>query len=51
VYVFGRALPFHRTLDDDMKSYPVTVIVKAVPPSFAEFGLSEVMAGVGFEGG
>ena len=46
-----RGLPFHRTSDEDIKSAPVTVKVKSVPPAFAEFGLSETMLGVGFRGG
>src|SRR5260370_39914989 len=34
-----------------MKLYPVIVIVKALPPSVAEPGLRETIAGTGFEGG
>ena len=35
--------------DEDTKSAPVTVRVKAAPPAIAEFGLSESMLGIWFE--
>ena len=44
-------LPFHWTLDEDMKLFPVIVNVNAAPPAFAEFGLRETISGTGFWGG
>jgi hypothetical protein len=44
-------LPFHWTLDEDMKLFPVIVNVNAAPPAFAEFGLRETISGTGFCGG
>jgi hypothetical protein len=49
--VATRALPFHWTVDEDRKFSPIIVNVKAAVPAVAEFGLSETMAGTGFEGG
>jgi hypothetical protein len=51
VYVVVRALPFHCTLDEGMKLYPVIVTVNAAPPALDEFGLREAMAGTALEGG
>jgi len=44
-------MPFHCTLDEEMKLYPVIVTVSEFPPCVAEFGLREVIAGTGFDGG
>jgi len=42
------AAPFHWTVDEDRKLYPVRVSVNAALPAVAELGLSETMAGTGF---
>ena len=49
--VATRELPFHWTVDEDIKFAPVIVNVNAVAPAVAEFGLSETMEGTGFDGG
>ena len=48
-----RALPFHLTVEADMKFVPVTVRVKPGPPAAAELGLREPVAsdGVGLTWG
>src|SRR5438034_791333 len=46
--VVGRSLPFQRTTDELMKSVPVTVSVKAVPPEVALGGEIELSVGLGF---
>jgi hypothetical protein len=49
--VATRELPFHWTVDEDRKLSPVIVNVNVATPAVTEFGLSETMAGTGFEGG
>jgi hypothetical protein len=53
--VVARALPFHSTLEDDMKFAPVTVSVKPAPPATTELGFTEPIArdglGLGGAGG
>jgi hypothetical protein len=49
--VVGRALPFHRTMDDDRKFVPVTIKVNAAEATTPELGLSEVIVGTGLFGG
>jgi hypothetical protein len=49
--VVARADPFHRTTEPLMKFVPLTVRVKAAPPAATELGVSDVVAGEGFEGG
>jgi hypothetical protein len=51
--VVGRELPFHSTIEDDIKFDPVTISVKAAPPATAELGFSEPDAsdGIGLVGG
>ena len=49
--VATRELPFHWTVDEDKKFSPAIVKVNAAAPAFAEFGLSQTMAGTGLEGG
>jgi len=39
------AVPFHLTVEPDMKLVPFTVNVNCGPPATAQFGLSEVMLG------
>ena len=51
VYVVVRAVLFQRTLDPEMKLYPVIVTVNALPPWLAELGLNEVITGTAFCGG
>ena len=43
--VVVRSAPFQRTTDEARKLLPMTVSVKAVPPTFAEAGDSDVTAG------
>ena len=45
--VVARALPFHRTVDDDTKLVPVTVNVKPAPAAKAEFGFRDTTVGAG----
>ena len=45
--VVGRAEPLHSTVEDDTKLFPVTVNVKPVPPTTAEPGVNNVIAGTG----
>ena len=47
----ARELPFHCTVEDEMKFPPVNVNVNATPPAVAEAGLKDTMLGVGFDGG
>ena len=47
--VVGRVEPFHCTTDDATKPVPVTVSVKAAPPTVALRGDIDVMAGAGFD--
>jgi hypothetical protein len=51
--VVVRAVPFHCTIEEDMKLAPVTVSVNAAPPTTAELGLREPFAsdGLGLGGG
>ena len=49
--VVARALPFHWTVEEEIKFEPVTVRVRAVPPAVAELGLREEREGVGLFGG
>jgi hypothetical protein len=49
--VATRELPFHWTVDEDIKFSPVMVNVNGVAPAVAEFGLSETMEGIGFDAG
>ena len=46
--VVVRLLPFHRTVDPEMKFPPVSVIVKPAPPTVALLGVSEASVGAGF---
>ena len=45
--VVVRALPFHCTVEELTKLFPVTVSVKLAPPAIAEPGFSNVIAGGG----
>jgi hypothetical protein len=45
--VVARALPFHRTLDEEIKFVPTIVRVKAALPETAEAGVKDVMVGAG----
>jgi hypothetical protein len=45
--VVARLLPFHCATDVLMKLLPFKVSVNAAPPAIAEFGASEVSAGIG----
>jgi len=45
--VVERALPFHWTVEEEMKFEPATVNVKAEPPAVAEVGLKEAAEGAG----
>jgi hypothetical protein len=49
--VVVRLLPFHSTVDPEMKSAPLTVKVKAAPPAVAEEGDIALMLGTGFGDG
>jgi len=51
--VVVRALPFHWTVEEEIKLEPVTVSVNAAPPAVAELGFSDPDAseGVGLPGG
>jgi hypothetical protein len=42
-----RAVPFHCTVEGDMKFVPVTVSVNAPPPAMVEFALKDVIVGAG----
>jgi hypothetical protein len=42
--VVVRALPFHWTVEEEMKLVPVTVSVNAAPPATTELGFSEPVA-------
>ena len=44
-----RLLPFHCTVEDEMKLLPFTVSVNAAPPAMALLGEIEVIAGMGFD--
>ncbi len=46
-YVVVRLVPFHLTIDEEMKLFPFTVRVNEVPPAAAEEGLKDVAAGIG----
>src|SRR6266446_5377322 len=46
--VVVRALPFHCTVEEEMKPVPVTVSVNAAPPACALVGFSDVAVGTGF---
>src|SRR5918996_1307671 len=46
-YVVARALPFHRTTDDDTKLVPLTVSVTPAPPAVVEAGDSVPSVGAG----
>jgi len=46
--VVVRMLPFHCTVEDEMKLLPFTVSVNAAPPAVALLGEIEVIAGMGF---
>jgi hypothetical protein len=48
--VVGRALPFHSTVEEEMKFEPVTVTVNAGPPAIVLFGARELTDGAGFGG-
>lgn len=43
--------PFHWTLDEEIKLFPLIVNVNAAPPAVVESGLRETTAGTGFSGG
>jgi hypothetical protein len=45
--VVVRGLPFHWTVEEEMKLLPVTVSVNAAPPAAAELGFSDVATGIG----
>ena len=45
--VVGRALPFHCTLESEMKFAPLTVSVKLALPTDAELGLNDATVGTG----
>jgi len=45
-----RELPFHSTVEDEMKFEPETVTVKAGPPAVPLFGVKEMSDGAGFGG-
>ena len=45
--VVASAVPFHRTEEDEVKSVPVAIRGKAVWPTTAEVGESDVSTGVG----
>lgn len=47
----GCALPFHSTTELDKKFCPVMLNVNAAVPALAEFGVSAVITGAGFEAG
>src|ERR1700676_467861 len=46
--VVARALPFHCTVEDDMKLAPVTVRLNAAPPARVKPGFRDAAVGVGF---
>ena len=48
--VVGRALPFHSTVEDEMKFEPETVRVNAGPPAVVLFGASAATDGAEFGG-
>ena len=50
VTVVWRALPFHSTVEEEMKFDPETVKVKAGPPAVPLFGVKEMSDGAGFGG-
>jgi hypothetical protein len=50
-YAVGRALPFHCTSEDELKSLPATISVKAAAPAAAEAGDTQLIEGVGFMAG
>lgn len=43
-----RALPFHRTVEEEIKFVPLTVRVRLAAPAVADVGLKEVTVGAGF---
>jgi len=45
--VVVRELPFHWTVEEEMKFEPATVNVKAEPPAVLELGLKEAAEGAG----
>lgn len=49
--VVVRALPFHWTVEEEMKLEPMTVRVNAEPPAVAEVGLRDEREGAGLFGG
>jgi hypothetical protein len=46
--VVGRALPFHSTVEEDMKLAPLTVRLNPVAPARAKLGFREAALGAGF---
>jgi hypothetical protein len=46
--VVVRGLPFHCTVEEEIKPVPVTVSVNAAPPACALVGFSDVAVGTGF---
>lgn len=46
-----RLLPFHWTVELEMKLLPFTVRVKAAPPALTDVGESEEIDGTGLPGG
>jgi len=46
--VVVRLLPFHCTVEDEMKLLPFTVSVNPAPPAAALVGEVEVIEGIGF---